>query len=209
MDENRQSGISGRRDLDADRFLVEGLTSGAPTRVALTRNCRNTREIIGTIEAWTEAKIGRPTLRDSLGSPTLHVYQSIDSLANEVSAVIDRLLEEGVEADEIAIIHPKGPSPFPIAALSRRVADRCVPLDVNTVRAGLRSRIVLGPVDRFKGLDRPVVLAAGFDSADFVGPRISELYVATTRGNFSLHLFVGPVLARELRRRSTLNQGAG
>jgi hypothetical protein len=202
MDENRQAGISGRRERDAEHFLLEGLTTGVPTRVTLTRNCRNTREIIETIEAWTGAEIGRASLRDSLGSPTVHVYESTASLAAEVSGVVDRLLEEGIEADEIALIHPKGPSPFPIGSLSRSVVNRCVPLDVNTVRAGLRSRIVLGPVDRFKGLDRPVVLAVGFDSVDFIGPRLSELYVTTTRGNFSLHLFVGPELARELERRA-------
>jgi superfamily I DNA/RNA helicase len=202
MDDNRQSGISGRREEDAARFLSEGLTSGTPTRVTLTRNCRNTREIIETVEAWTGAHIGRATLRDSLGSPTIHEYESSDSLAVEVSSVVDRLLEDGVEADEIAIIHPVGASPFSIAALSRPLAKRCVPLDVNTVRAGLRARIVLGAVDLFKGLERPVVMAVGFDSTDFIGSRVSELYVAVTRGNFSLHLFVSPKVARELRKRT-------
>jgi hypothetical protein len=205
MDENRQSGIAGRRDEDAQQFLLEGLTTGTPTRVLLTRNCRNTREIIETVESWTGARIGRASLLDSLGVPGIHEYTSARELADEVARVLDGLLEKGVELDEIAIIHPKGANPIAPAALPGRLAKACVPLDVNTVRAGLRNRVVVGAVDRFKGLERPVVLAVGFDLPEMTKARLAELYVATTRGNFELHLFAGKTVARELRRRARPN----
>ena len=59
----------------------------------------------------------------------------------------------------------------------------------------------MGPVERFKGLERPTVLAVGFDVPEFASSRLAELYVAATRGNFTLHLFASPVLAKELRKR--------
>jgi superfamily I DNA and RNA helicase len=122
-----------------------------------------------------------------------------NALVSQLNELLAELLEEGANADEIGIVLPLDGTGEFIQDLLPRFRKRLIPLDVQTVRAQLRGKIVWGAVDRFKGLERPIILCVGFDSTQFANERVAELYVAATRANYGLFLFVGPEAARAIR----------
>ena len=93
-----------------------------------------------------------------------------------------------------------------LSLLPKRLRKKIVPLDVNTVRMNLQNRLVWGTAGQFKGLERPVMLAIGFDQPRFLEERLSEFYVAVTRGNYSLWLFVSRQFRERLRKTESTNR---
>jgi hypothetical protein len=201
MDENRQAGISGEYEEEARDQLFRFLKTGTPNLYDLTQNCRNAPEIVGAVEAWTAADLGepRPELRSQ--APMVVPVPNRSRLAEMVADRLEELLGEHVLPEEIAVVWPKGSDRLSIPALRPSMRRLCTLLDPATVGADLRGRILMGPVDRFKGLERPVVLAVGFDDPDLVSTRVAELYVATTRANFVLYVFAEEPMAEELEHR--------
>jgi hypothetical protein len=198
MDEGNQAGIAGVYSDEALQHLREGLTSGAPVNLPLRQNVRNTREVVRAVRAWTGAEIGRSEVSGSGREPKVVVVPEPEEVGNKLGEILSDLLEQGAMADEIGIILPLGMDPEFLRKLEPRHRRRLVPLDVQTVRADLRGKVVFGSVDLFKGLERPIVLCVGFDDVSFSSDRLPELYVAMTRANFGLYVFANQETAASL-----------
>lgn len=199
MDDANQAGIAGRASEEAREFLLSGLASGSPARVPLVNNVRNTVEVAHSVYTWTGVDIGRAKVMGHGRGPELVVANDDDELVRLLEGTLNDLLDEGIAPDEVALILPIDGDPNFLDRLPRNLRRRLVPLDGQTATGRLRGRILWGTVDRFKGLERPVILCVGFDDADFAGRRVSELYVASTRANFGLTVFTSEPTAKRLR----------
>jgi hypothetical protein len=201
MDENNQAGITGTFDPEALEYLAAGLGSGMVTRVPLSQNVRNTKEIAEAVKAWTLAEIGTPKMAGHGEKPTVKVVQNELEMATEVEKVLSDLLSKEVEPRDIGIVFPGSAPPTLFDSLSRKIRKRLSPLTIATIRSDLGHKIVYGSAEDFKGLERPIMLAIGFDRPGFANEKIAELYIATTRANYRLHLLVGPQLLDALLSR--------
>jgi hypothetical protein len=202
MDENNQANVSGRFDQDALDYLLRGLPSGRPVRLPLRRNVRNTKEIIARVHAWTTADLGTTELTGHGSPPQVVVCSDRDDVAAQVARTIENFQREDVTLDQIGLVLRADAAAWLIGLLPPTLRGKTVPLDPVTVRAQLRGKLVWGTAKQFKGLERPVVLVAGFERADVARDDPSEFYVASTRGNYSLTIFCDAGLAEVLRVRS-------
>jgi len=203
MDENNQAHVSGRFDSDAFEYLIDKLPSGRPVRVPLRRNVRNTREIIGSVHSWTGADVGQAQFTGHGDRPKIVVYADESSLTNGVAETIEALLDGGLRADHIGIVVPSDSTPPWFSMLPAPIRGKLLPIDPTTIRAGLFDRICWGTPRQFKGLERPVIVAAGFSGARYVdGGNVAEYYVATTRPNYALYIFCDHELARIMQSKS-------
>jgi hypothetical protein len=198
MDENNQACISGTYDEEALRYLGEGLGGERPARVPLLKNVRNTKEVTKQIRLWTGADVGRSGVSGDGTAPTLVVVNDQGDVGTELTDVLVRLLTEDIRLGDIGIILASTADGIIMDSLPQKLRGQCVPLDVNTVRADLKDRIVWGRADQFKGLERPAVLAVGFSGQNFARELKNELYVALTRCNYALWLFADKDLAKAL-----------
>jgi hypothetical protein len=201
MDANNQANVSGRFDQDANEYLTRGLPTGQPIRVPLSRNVRNTRQIISRVHDWTGADIGRAEWTGHGEPPTVTIFDDETDLAEKVSRSIAVLLDGDISLEQIGLILAADIPPSWLDRLPREIRMKCVPTDPTTVRAQMSGRLMWGRAKQFKGLERPVILAAGFRGGRYVAERASEFYVATTRGNYSLHVFCDRQLSEALGRR--------
>jgi hypothetical protein len=189
MDDANQVGLRGSFDPEALEILESGLGSGVPTRLPLHQNIRNTRQIVEAVAAWTGADIGAPS--EGTGRPPTVVGYTADSAEGAaVTNLLDELTSEGMELDQIALIHHCDSPPNFLDVLPRRIRTRLVPLNPTTAQGTLRGKMVWGPVDRFKGLERPLVICTGFRDAPSDALERAQLYVAMTRANFGLYVIV-------------------
>jgi hypothetical protein len=191
MDQNNQAGITGTYDPEALQ-LLQGKVG--VTRVPLRQNVRNTKAIADAVRAWTSADIGTPELAGYGEAPTVKKVENEPELAEEVEKVLTDLLNKEVDPRDIGIVYPSSASMTLFESMSRKVRRKLSPLTPATVKADLGHKIIYGSTKDFKGLERPVMLNVGFDDASFVEEEVAQLYVATTRANYKLYLFVGPKL---------------
>jgi hypothetical protein len=198
MDANNQANVSGRFDPDANEYLSRGLPTGKPIRVPLSRNVRNTRQIISRVHDWTEADIGRAEWTGHGEPPTVTICDDEADLAKKVARSIEKLLVGDIPLEQIGLILAADVPPSWLDRLPKEIRTRCVPIDPTTVRAQMSGRLVWGTAKQFKGLERPVILVAGFRGVTYLAEKTPEFYVATTRANYSLHLFCDRALGEAL-----------
>jgi hypothetical protein len=200
MDTEHQARLSGRFEDEALDHLRSGLLGSPPTRVRLRRNVRNTREVIAAVEAWTGADVG---IWDGTGKGRPPQVLTIDNgrrtVIDALEDLLDSLMEEGADLSQIALILPKGDPGEIIGMLPRRLRRNLMPLDPTSIRAELTNKVVWGCVDRFKGLERPIVICVGFDDLVEKEAGLVQLYVATTRANFGLYYLLHDAAAKKLR----------
>ena len=198
MDENNQARMRGVFDEEALEYLNDGVGGERPTRVPLLKNVRNTREVISQITRWTGAELGRGEVGGDGNAPELIIVDDQGDTGRKLTDVLGRLLVENVRMEDIGIILASTSDSGVLDELPRKLRNRCISIDLNTVRADLKGRIIKGTAEQFKGLERPVILAVGFSGRGFTGDSRNELYVALTRCNYGLWLFADADLAQAL-----------
>jgi hypothetical protein len=205
MDANNQAHVGGKFNEDALQYLRMGLSTGRPVEIPLTKNVRNTKEIAEKIQLWLGAELGKAELTGH-GSPPRVVVVSDDDYISKLIETVYKLIEEGADAEDVGIILATGMASKWIDRLPQNIRRLCVPLDVNTVRAALRGKMVWGRAKDFKGLDRPIILAVGFEGIEYLSTACSEFYVALTRCNYALWLFTDKKLKSSLDRNAEANR---
>lgn len=199
MDPNNQAHVAGRFDRDALTYLTDSLPTGRPVMLPLTRNVRNTREIIARVHAWTGAEIGNAQWTGHGLPPRVVVYESEQDLAGKLGEVIEELTAKDIPLEHIGIVLGGGFDAGFLEQIAPFLRSKIVPLTPATVRAQLAGRIVLGSAAAFKGLERPAVLLVGFAGRGCIAERVSEFYVAATRANYALVVFADRELGKELK----------
>lgn len=199
MDPNNQAHVAGRFDRDALTYLTDGLPTGRPVMLPLSRNVRNTREIISRVHDWTGAEVGSAQWTGHGLPPRIVVYESMQDLADRLSDVIEELTGKDIPLEHIGIVFAEGLDAGFLGQIAPSLRSKIVPLSPATVRAQLAGRIVCGSAAVFKGLERPAVLLVGFAGRGCIAERVSEFYVAATRANYALIVFTDKDLGSELK----------
>ncbi|MDE0307400.1 MAG: ATP-binding protein [Albidovulum sp.] len=186
MDANKQSHLRGSYDPEVLDLLRVGYGSAKPFEARLSTNVRNTKEIIARVERWTDAYLGETKYIGHGSTPFLVAAETPDDIAAKIAEFLRYFGERQVPLEEIGIIVANRCGEETMRDLEVQFRRELVRLGPATVGAGLKGKAVLGNAAVFKGLERPVVFAVGFDYDPNADKGLNELYVATTRANYGL-----------------------
>jgi hypothetical protein len=177
LDGNNQSAVDGVFDHDA----LAQLTRWGAT-ASLTVNCRNTGNVIAQVQSIIGADIGTPL--GGAGPQVRFVKNPSRSLAEaseSIDAELERLVEEGVELRNIAIITL---CDIP----SESAASATVAFRTGKIRSNYNaenSSAWLATAQSIKGLETQFGLVVDVDEIDDRAS-IAKLYVAMTRARIGL-----------------------
>jgi len=153
-DLNNQAGYFGAPDPDALALLE----SYSAARVPLTRNCRNTRQILEQVQSLLGADMG---VRGTGDGPevVLHDAATRGISASVLAEVIEQLTGRGgVSPSEITILSPLAFSESSAALLPLALAADVTELDDYALLYFPPSRISFAQIGHFKGLENEAVI---------------------------------------------------
>ncbi|MFE7425267.1 MULTISPECIES: NERD domain-containing protein [unclassified Streptomyces] len=192
LDRNNQILAPKGYDPAAQKYLRD---LGA-TPASLTRNCRNTKQIVRQVQRYTGADLGVAMA----GQGEQVIFSKVSSREDEASALdahLDHLLDDGIAPRDITLVSSSGDWESTCARLSRRFSK--IERYADTVgRAGSRNRITWSSVADFKGLENQVVCLIDLGVEALEG-RLDSLYVAWTRARAHLWIATLPEVNRALR----------
>ncbi len=194
---------------------------GRGARWALTKNCRNTDEIAAKVGGLFGGAF--KTLGVSGPKPKFHTVKGRDALAGRLAARVGELLDEGIGADQIQVLSSSrrlieeleaaladgvGTEPVDDAAHGQRdqqdAAESGGRDDGSAVgdgaeagRAGPAGEVAMETIQRFKGLEAPVVLvvlAGDLDDDD-----LALAYTGFSRATTMLEVFGTAATMRTVR----------
>ncbi|WP_019065878.1 NERD domain-containing protein [Streptomyces hokutonensis] len=191
IDRNNQVLSPETFDADAWDYLRElGAASSS-----LSRNCRNTVQIVKQVQNYTGADIGVAIAGE--GEPVR--YRTVESAAQEAVALdeyIDELISDGLEPKDITVLSASGDWDNTAARLSHRFAK--IERYADTIAAERRrNRVTWSSVTDFKGLENQVVCVIDLEPEMLKG-RLDAVYVAWTRARAQLWIACSPEAKRVL-----------
>lgn len=186
MDVNRQAHLRGDFEEGALEALQKGFGSSKPFQAPLTTNVRNTREIIASVERWTDAELGTTKYTGHGSAPRLVAAEGLDEIIGSIRDLMEEFQEKEIAAEDIGIIVSERLGSETIIELLKAFRKNTLRLGPSTVSANLKGKAIIGSAADFKGLERPVIFAVGFDVNEWSEVGVNELYVAMTRGNYGL-----------------------
>lgn len=200
LDSNRQTGLVGRFDPEALEWLIGECHA---FRTKLTRNCRNTRNIVTQTKLLTSADLGSPMAGD--GPPVrFEYYDDIDTELALLEEELATMRGEGVAPGDITILSPLSFTES-VASLCRPARRRrLLELDERQVRQWPCVETTFCTVPMFKGLENQFVLVVDITAIQELR-EVNELYVAMSRARTSLWMALPSHLKPELEQRSTTN----
>ncbi len=184
-DVNYQSPYT-RKEMDAG---VAMLSSAASVRPKLSKNCRNTPEIITTVELAAGVPLGHAIVSGRGQRPTMLAVEDRKEAANAISERIREWLDEDISLASIALI-TNDESPMDLANEVAHLGGFGVKPWGASV--GRDARLAYASIDAFRGLE------SGFLVLCLTGPRSGDdelgrmLYLGMTRANFALAIFAVP-----------------
>ncbi len=122
----------------------------------LTKNCRNTDEIAAKVTSLFGGSA--KTLGVSGPRPRFHVVKHRDGLADRLASRVGELLAEGIPADQMQVL-----------SSSRRLVEELQAALVGSGGSGeepVAGQVPIETIQRFKGLEAPVVLVVLADDLD-------------------------------------------
>lgn len=180
-DINRQTGLVGRFDPGALGLL----RSYGGVNARLSKNCRNTHEIVLQTKLLTSADLG--TASAGHGPPVTFAFYSSDVEQVElIDAHLQSLQNDGIPPGDITILssHPFDESAASRSRPARR--GRLTQLDEVTAREWPVRTTTFAEVSQFKGLENRFVLLVDVDHLDDEGRDLNTVYVAMSRARTSL-----------------------
>lgn len=195
LDLNNQSGVLGRFDPEAVAMVDEC----GPSRVDLTDNCRNTRDIVTQVRLVTGADVG--VTEAGAGVPVLYRYwDHQEDQASELATHLERLLEEGEEPRHISILGTTPLEESCIPALPAGLRARIVTVDGPSVLTPPKNRIAYSQIRDFKGLENRYICIIGLRTLTETEEVRKELYVGMTRARASLWIGLHRQLRTQMRK---------
>lgn len=184
VDANRQTGLTGRFEPEA----LEYLRSCGAVNAKLSRNCRNTEDIVTQTRLLTAADLGQPSAGqgppvkiDFHGSDAVQLVQLEERLAS--------LRDDGVPSGEITILSPLS---FDSSCVRDTDLNRRGNLERVTPRVAANwppARVTFAAVADFKGLENNFILVVDIDDLS-EGVALNTLYVAMSRARVGLWITV-------------------
>lgn len=180
LDPNHQAHVSGTFDQDSLDLVVHH--SGS-TRIRLTRNVRNTDQVIQAVQLYLGADLGSRRIGDG---PPVQVIEARDEedVVSRLRAHISLLREQGATSGQMAIVSAAGSAENRLARGSDLLGTQ-----LDKVRVWTPQQI--------KGIEfRHVMVVGSEDLTDRVNA--NRVYVAITRPSTSLLIVVPPDRYKQL-----------
>lgn len=193
LDDNRQAALLERFDPEAYELIL----ANATLCPRLTRNCRNTTQIVDHVEMLTGADIGSPTVTDGAGV-TLEMVADRESAAELLEAQLRHLNQQGVPRGDIAVLTPT-PDESCIELLSSGLRKHMRRFDQEAAAEIPTDQTIIATPTEFKGFEASFVFVVDVDDLDGSDRAIDELYVALTRARTFLWVALEDHLEDELR----------
>ncbi len=180
LDSNNQKGLVGSYEPEA----MDYLQSFRPATFDLSDNCRNTATIVDQVTRRTGADVGVSTA--GVGPEVLFLEaRARKEAAKLLARELDRLEQEGVDANRIMLLSPRPLAESSFGQLPGRWRQRIDGVGGAAWAQRARTRLGFATVADFKGLESPFVLLADV----VVHPGSEEtapLYVGMTRARVGL-----------------------
>jgi hypothetical protein len=181
-------------------YVPSGTFPIDPPHHALSVNCRNTQMIHAIILGLYRSQ-ERPTARGPQGRPVeVHTYRNGAEMRVHVHQTLERLRDEGVPAEEMAVL-----------TLVGKRAQGILNDDMTTGWPPEAGKVYCSTVHAFKGLERSVIILAGIEQWMLSNWQDIErlLYVGSSRARNHLVVVMSENAAQELGRYFTLEGNRG
>ena len=183
-DINNQSGLFSPTKYEVLAYL-EGFK---PAKVPLTTNCRNTLNILSSIQIKLQANMGikgtgiGPVVEEC----TVHHSESSSALEKKIS----ELLSKGVTPESITILSPLSYERSSISSLTKKLQNSIIKLDDYSVRTFPPKGISFAEIKNFKGLENEVIIVVDLIKPEDLKDNDSKTlhYVAMSRARGLLSL---------------------
>jgi hypothetical protein len=189
LDKNNQRGLSGIYEEGA----MEMLTLYNPTKVTLSRNCRNTEPIVNAVRLLTASDIGTATAGDGPNVKYLYTageQDAIDILQKELA----KLFDDEVAPGDISLVSAKEYEHSIASKLDGRFRKKITELTVLNAREFPFQTMSFSTVRNFKGLENRFIFLVDFSDENFDQTEMSALYVAMTRPRAGLAIILSDLL---------------
>lgn len=176
-DVNHQAGYFGQPDAAALALLE----SCGAAKMPLTRNCRNTRQIMGHIQSRLGLEMGARGTGDG-PEVVVHQVRSSEEAARLLASELDRLVGRGgLSPSEITILSPKPFDDSTAARLSDQHAAGLIELDEFALRHFPPAKVSFAEIASFKGLENEVVILIDLCQTITAPRSIADQYVGMSR----------------------------
>lgn len=181
MDPNNQGSLYADFDPSALDYLKE-----CGSKIPLTRNCRNTRQIAAHTLMYTGGDIGNcPITADGL--PVLWKGQFYDSELSQIELVENQLElwidDESVMPGDIVLLSPLAFEDSVASKLEKRLRRKIVVINENFGERWMDTQLPFSTIRDFKGLENRYVMLIDIDAIVDQAQAVNQLYVAMTRAN--------------------------
>jgi hypothetical protein len=185
LDANRQTGLSGCYEREAHDYLLDH----RPAVGRLSRNCRNTEQIVMQTRLLTASDLGKPIAGE--GPPVeFGYYESDEQLSRLIDGHLGRLREESIEPSEITILlaRPLARSSLQRTEVWRR---RAVTVLDPMIAADWPARgLTCASVADFKGLENKFILLIDLELDGPPDLFTNLMYVGMSRAQVGLWIAV-------------------
>lgn len=166
------------------------LASAATVTPRLSKNCRNTPQIVSSVELASGAPVGHAIVRGRGEVPTMVAVADEAEAARAIAEKVGQWVDEGISLTDITML---GDAATDLTRLARRVSEiggfATTKWGMGT---GLRPVLKYATIESFRGLESEfLVIHLAGDGRDR-DALAATLYLAMTRGNFAVALFARP-----------------
>ncbi|QRN94556.1 NERD domain-containing protein [Archangium violaceum] len=190
LDTNRQTGLSGCYEREAHDYILDH----RPAAGRLSRNCRNTEQIVMQTRLLTASDLGKPVAGE--GPPVeFGYYESDEQLSRLIDGHLGRLREEGIAPSEITILLAR---PLARSSIQRtEVWRRRAITVIDSVNAANWPALGLtcACVADFKGLENKFILLIDLELEGPPDLVTNLMYVGMSRAQVGLWMAV-PISAK-------------
>ena len=176
-DVNNQAGLF----IDTKMEVLEYLDSYNPAKVPLTTNCRNSLNILTTIQDKLNVDMGS---KGTGFGPEVHeaVVNKSESSAS-LEGKVKELLESGISAELITILSPLDYEKSSVGGLTENLQNILIKLDDYSVREFPVNGISFAEIKNFKGLENEVIIVVDLPEPAHLENSVDKVqhYVAMSR----------------------------
>lgn len=177
---------------------LESLMQAASVRPRLTRNCRNTPEIITAAELASGVALGHATVSGRGFHPSMLAASDANEAAGAIVRQVKGWLDQDISLGSITLL-TNDANADSLAASVARLGD--FPVTTWATNKQRDESLAYSSVESFRGLESEFVVLC------LVGPCPTDdelsrmLYLGMTRGNFALAVVASPSILKRVQER--------
>ncbi|WP_257297155.1 NERD domain-containing protein [Endozoicomonas sp. YOMI1] len=185
-DANNQADVLSHMDKDALGWLK---TKNNPAVLRLNVNCRNTGNILTSIQTSLGCDMGKPTLVE--GPEVTEHHGSKESLANDLSKLLKELKSSEVDERSITILSSVRKRRSLLSVLAQDEINSITELDDYKVRKYPFDGITFAEIKNFKGLENDIIILLDLPNPNSLSnsDNRSLHYVGMSRAKAKLYCF--------------------